>query len=182
MVLTTKIGLFINTFFSKLLSFLNGFSCRCQIDLKLKIIQCSSLQLFTSVCPSVHPSVCLSICLSVFPSICPWFHIPQWWLSIGERILHPFLCQMPKLAFASQLLITYFRLGMTLLCLVLIVKHGKRFWHHDSILWPGNQLSQKLPQTSNLWHDFQITLLKTVFHLFPWIYMKLSITSLASVA
>ena len=125
--LTTKIGLFIKTFFSKLLSFLNGFSCRCQIDLKLKIIQCSSLQLFTSVCPSVHPSVCLSICLSVFPSICPWFHIPQWWLSIGESILHPFLCQMPKLAFASQLLITYFRLGMTLLCLVLIVKHEKGF-------------------------------------------------------
>ena len=127
MVLTTKIGLLINNFFSILLSFLNGFSCRCQIDIKLKIIQCSSLQLFSLVCPSVHPSVCLSICLSVFPSICPWFHIPQWWLSIGERILHPFLCQMPKLAFASQLLITYLRLGMTLLCLVLIVKHEKGF-------------------------------------------------------
>ena len=94
---------------------------------QVEIIQCSSLQLFTSVCPSVHPSVCLSIRLSVFPSIFPRFHIFQWWLSIGERILHPFLCQMPKLAFASQLLITYLRLRMTLLCLVLIVKYEKGF-------------------------------------------------------
>ena len=114
-------------FFSKLLSSLNGFSCRCQIDLKLKIIQCSNLQLFSSVCPSVHPSVCLSICVLVFPSICPRFHIPQLWLSNGERILHPYLCQMSKLAFASQLLITYLRLGMTLVCLVMIIKHEKGF-------------------------------------------------------
>ena len=63
-----------------------------------------------SVCLSVHLSIC---CMSFHPSVSShpavhWFKIPQWWLVIGKRILNHYPCPIPKIAFASLLLITIF--------------------------------------------------------------------------
>ena len=77
-------------------------------------------------------SVSRSIHLPVFPSICPQvrhspFDISQWWLTIGKRISHRYPCPKPKIAFASLLLITLIRLGVTLICLILIFMHEQGF-------------------------------------------------------
>ena len=74
-----------------------------------------------SVCLSVHLSIC---CMSFHPSVSShpavhWFKIPQWWLVIGKRILNHYPCPIPKIAFASLLLITKFRLGVIFQSLVL---------------------------------------------------------------
>ena len=53
-----------------------------------------------SVSPSIH--------LSFHPSV-HWLHIPWRGLIIGERILHHYPYQMPKIAFAPLLKIIYLR-------------------------------------------------------------------------
>ena len=81
-----KNWLFINTFISILLSFLNDLSYRYQIGLKSKIIWDSFFcnYLHQSFSQSVHLSVCLFIYLPVFLSI--WQLVPHsqmvfmhWW-------------------------------------------------------------------------------------------------------
>ena len=116
-------------FFSKLLSFLNGLSCICQIGLKLKIIRCSFWQLPTSVCQSVGPFIYLSFHPSVHRFDIPRLTFPNGDSPLvhGERISHRYPCPKPKIAFASLLLITLIRLGVTLICLILIFMHEQGF-------------------------------------------------------